>query len=137
MDQVGPRRAVANPDEERRLLERQRGFNLPYDAREASSGNQGDLDAAYVRDEYLPAAIAADVLGQNQRSIEHQLASIHFLGRNGAPTHVGLLVAGIDPLAWMPGAYIQFIRFDGAQLTDPVRDQKILSGRVADILRRG
>jgi ATP-dependent DNA helicase RecG len=133
---VGPRRAVASPDEERRLFERQRSFNFPFDAQEAVGGTQGDLDVAYVRDEYLPAAIASDVLAQNERSIQHQLSSIHFLGPNAAPTHVGLLVAGIDPLAWMPGSYIQFIRFDGMQLTDPVRDQKLLSGRVADVLRR-
>jgi ATP-dependent DNA helicase RecG len=92
---VGPRRALASPDEERQLLERQRGFHLPFDAREASSGTQGDLDVAYIRNEYLPAAIASDVLAQNKRSIEHQLASIHFVGPNGAPTHVGLLVLGL------------------------------------------
>lgn len=133
---VGPRRALASPDEERQLLEKQRSFNLPFDAREAPSGTQDDLDVAYLREEYLPVAIAADVLAQYQRSIEHQLSSIHFLGPISSPTHVGLLVAGIDPLAWIPGAYIQFVRFDGTQLTDPVRDQKTLSGRVSDVLRR-
>jgi ATP-dependent DNA helicase RecG len=133
---VGPRRAIASPDEERRLFEKQQGFSLPFDAREVLSGVPSDLDGSYVRDEYLPAAIAPDVLAQNRRSIEHQFRSIHFLGPNGAPTHVGLLVAGIDPLAWLPGAYIQFVRFDGTQLTDGVRDQKILSGRISDVLRR-
>jgi ATP-dependent DNA helicase RecG len=95
-----------------------------------------DLDAAYVRDEYLAAAIAPDVLAQNQRSIEHQLASIHFLGPNARATHVGLLVAGVDALGALPGAYVQFVRFDGVELTDPVRDQKTISGRLADVLRR-
>jgi len=133
---VGPRRALASPDEERQLLEKQRAHDLPFDAKEASSAIQGDLDVSYVRDEYLPAAIAPDVLAQNQRAIEHQLRSIHFLGSNGVPTHVGLLVAGIDPLAYLPGAYVQFVRFDGTELTDPVRDQKTLSGRVSDVLRR-
>jgi ATP-dependent DNA helicase RecG len=133
---VGPRRAIASPDEERQLLEKQRAFNLPFDAREAPTAASTDLDIAYIRDEYLPAAIASDVLAQNQRSIEYQLSSVHFLGQMGRPTHVGLLVAGIDPLASLPGAYVQFVRFNGTQLTDPVRDQKMISGRLSDVLRR-
>jgi ATP-dependent DNA helicase RecG len=133
---VGPRRAIASPDEERQLLERQRAFDLPFDAREAPTAALTDLDVGYIRDEYLPAAIASDVLAQNQRSLEHQLSSVHFLGRTGSPTHVGLLVAGIDPLALLPGAYVQFVRFDGTQLTDPIRDQKMISGRLSDVLRR-
>jgi ATP-dependent DNA helicase RecG len=133
---VGPRRAVATPEEERQLFEKQQAFNLPFDAREASTASITDLDVAYVRDEYLPAAIAPDVLAENQRSIEHQLGSIHFLGPNARATHVGLLVAGVDALAELPGAYIQFVRFDGNDLTDPIRDQKTMSGRIADVLRR-
>lgn len=133
---VGPRRAVATPDEERRLLERQQAFNLPFDARESATAAIGDLDFAYVRDEYLPAAIAPDVLAENQRAPEHQLRSIHFLGPNGHATHVGVLVAGVDALASLPGAYVQFVRFDGTELTDPIRDQKQISGRLSDVLRR-
>jgi len=133
---VGPRRAIATPDEERQLFERQQAFNLPFDVREAPSTTPGDLDVAYVRDEYLAGAIAADVLAQNRRSIEHQLRSVHFLGPTDTPTNVGLLVAGIDPLACLPGAYLQFVRFEGALLTDPVRDQKTVSGRLSDVLRR-
>jgi ATP-dependent DNA helicase RecG len=133
---VGPRRAVATAEEERQLLERQQAFNLPFDARESPTATVADLDVAYVRDEYLPAAIAADVLAQNQRPIEHQLGSIHFLGPHGQATHVGLLVAGVDAQASLPGGYLQFVRFDGTELTDPVRDQKTISGRLADVLRR-
>ena len=133
---VGPRRAIATPEEERQLFERQQAFNLPFDAREAPTTTAADLDIAYVRDEYLPAAIAPDVLAQNQRPIEHQLGSIHFLGSNAMATHVGLLVAGVDALSSLPGGYIQFVRFDGTELTDPIRDQKTISGRIADVLRR-
>jgi ATP-dependent DNA helicase RecG len=133
---VGPRRATATPDDERRLLERQRAFDLPFDAREAPSSTLSDMDVGYVREQYLPAAIAADVLAQNERSIEHQLKSIHFIGPNDSPTHVGLLAAGTDPLAFTAGAYIQFVRFSGTELGDPVRDEKTLTGRLADMLRR-
>ncbi len=133
---VGPRRATASPDEERQLVERQRAFNLPFDAREADSASLEDIDASYARDEYLAAAIAAEVLAENRRPVEHQLRSVHFLGPHNLPTHVGLLVAGVDPQAWIPGAYIQFVRFDGTELTHSIRDEKALSGRLSDVLRR-
>ena len=57
---VGPRRATASADEERRLTEKRR------------SGN-------------LPAAIAPDVLEENDRSVEQQLASLRFLTKGGHP----------------------------------------------------
>ena len=134
---VGPRRALATPEEERHLLERQRGHDLPFDAREAASATiQDDLDSAYVRDEYLPSAIAPDVLAENQRPIEQQLRSVHFVGRHALPTHVGLIVAGIDAPRNLPGAYVQCCRFEGRDLADPIRDSRDISGRIADVLRR-
>jgi ATP-dependent DNA helicase RecG len=36
----------------------------------------------------------------------------------------------------VPGAYVQFLRLDGPSLTDPIRDQKLLTGRLEDVLRR-
>jgi ATP-dependent DNA helicase RecG len=133
---VGPRRAHATPDEERQLLERQRAFDLPFDAREASSTTISDLDISYVREQYLPGAIDPGVLAENRRSSEHQLRSIHFVGPRDAATNVGLLVAGSNTLAHVPGAYVQFLRFDGTELTDPIRDEKMVSGRLADVIRR-
>jgi ATP-dependent DNA helicase RecG len=133
---VGPRRAVATPDDERQLLERQQALNLPFDVREIQGAGIQELDSSYIRDEYLPRAIAADVLAENERTVDHQLRSIHFLGPAATPTPVGLLVAGIDPLAWLPGAYVQFLRFDGTELTDSIRDEQTFSGRLADVLRR-
>jgi ATP-dependent DNA helicase RecG len=133
---VGPRKAIATSDEERHLIERQRGFDLPYDARESSLASIDDIDVGYIRDEYLPRAVSADTLAQNERTLEHQLRSIHLLGPGGLPTNVGLIIAGIDPQAWLPGAYVQFLRIDGTELTDNVRDEKVVSGRGADVLRR-
>src|SRR5205085_372887 len=51
------------------------------------------------------------------------------------PTGVGLLVGGRDPRSWVPANYIQFLRIDGTELGDPVRDQKEISGRIGDIIR--
>jgi ATP-dependent DNA helicase RecG len=52
------------------------------------------------------------------------------------PTVLGLLVLGKDPRQFIGGAYIQFLRIDGSELTDPIIDQKEIDGSVSDLLRR-
>lgn len=132
---VGPRRAIATADEERRLTEKHRSGNLPFDHRPASGATLEDLDLELFRRVYLPSAIAADVLAENHRSLEQQLASLHFLAPNGAPNYAALLVFGKDPRGWLPGAYVQFVRFDGSEMTDPIRHQRELDGPLSDVLR--
>lgn len=51
------------------------------------------------------------------------------------PTGLGILVIGKDPRQFIPGFYIQFVRFDGTELTDPIRDQREISGSLIDLLR--
>jgi ATP-dependent DNA helicase RecG len=135
---VGPRRATATAEEERRLAEKRRARDLPFDLQPLSSATLDDLDAEFFRREYLPFSLAPDVLAENQRSIEHQLASLRFITSDGAflPTVLGILVVGKSPLDFVPGAYIQFLRIDGTQLTDPIKDQKDISGTLTSVLRR-
>jgi ATP-dependent DNA helicase RecG len=48
---------------------------------------------------------------------------------------LGILVTGKEPRQFIPGFYIQFVRFDGTELTDPIQDQKDISGSLIDLLR--
>ncbi len=132
---VGPRRGYASADEERRLNERRRGHDLPYDARPVPSATLEDLDLARFREEYLPAAVAPEVLEENGRPLEQQLASLRFTTADGVPTASGVLAIGRDPRRFVPGAYIQFLRIDGVGLDAPVRDDKLLEGTLSDQLR--
>ena len=52
------------------------------------------------------------------------------------PTILGLLVIGKNPQDFLPGAYIQFLRLAGTEVTDPVLDEEAISGTIADVLRR-
>jgi ATP-dependent DNA helicase RecG len=47
-----------------------------------------------------------------------------------------LIVLGKDPLSWIAGAYIQFLRLDGRDLTDPIRHQKEISGNLYNQLHQ-
>ncbi|HZY60693.1 MAG TPA: RNA-binding domain-containing protein, partial [Candidatus Binataceae bacterium] len=123
----------ATMEDERRLSERRRAGDLPFDLRPVFEASNAELDMEFFRSEYLRSALAPEVLEENQRGIDDQLKALRFM-TNGVPNYGALLVFGKDPLRWVPGAYLQFVRFDGGQLDDPVRDQKRLSGRLSQIL---
>ncbi len=133
---VGPRRAVATSEEERRLTEKRRARDLPFDIQSVSSASLMDLDLDLFRRTYLPATLPVDVIEENQRSLEQQLMSVRFLSTVSPlqPTTLGLLTVGKDPRQFLPGAYVQFIRFDGMELTDPIKDQKEIDGPLPDLL---
>jgi len=133
---IGPRRAVATPEEERRLSEKRRARDLPFDLRPVASATLDDLDLDLFCRTYLPASVASDVLEQNQRSVEEQLTALRLAAPNGiaTPTVLGILVTGKDPLRFLPGAYVQFLRLDGRGLTDPVKDAAELSGPLPELL---
>lgn len=133
---VGPRRAVATPEEERRLAERRRWGDLPFDIQPIPYATLDELDVDFFQREYLPRAVAADVLAQNNRSLIEQLQALRFLSPDGQPTVLGVLVLGYDPRRYVPGHYIQFLRIDGTELADPIRDQKEISGPLVQQLRR-
>jgi ATP-dependent DNA helicase RecG len=134
---VGPRRATATPEEERRLNEKRRFRDLPFDLRPFISANIDDLDLDTFQREYLTSALAPEVLDENQRSLIHKLVSLRFATPepDSHPTSLGILVCGKEPRQFIPGFYVQFVRFDGIELTDPIRDQKDIGGSLVDLLR--
>ncbi len=133
---VGPSTRVAGAPDERRLIEKRRSGDLPFDLRPVPYATLDDLDLDLFARTYLPAAVAPDVLEQNERPLEQKLTSLRLTTQGGIPTVLGILAVGKDPRAHVPGAYIQFLRIDGTTLTDPVKDQKEIDGALPDMLRR-
>lgn len=132
---VGPTTRQATPEEELRLAERRRASDLPFDMRPAGAATLEDLDLDYVESQYLPRAVAGDILEQNDRPLEQQLCGLRLMiGEH--PTWGALLAFARDPQQWLPGAYVQFLRIEGTELTAPIRDQKQLTGRLEDVLRQ-
>jgi ATP-dependent DNA helicase RecG len=134
---VGPRRAIATPDEERRLAEKRRSRDLPFDLRAVASATFDDLDLELFRRTYLPSALAADVLEQNNRSVEQQLSAMRFasIDPDPRPTVLGVLVCGKEPRDFVAGDYVQFLRIDGVDLAAPIKDQKEIDGPLPEFLR--
>ena len=132
---VGPSVREASVEDERLLSERRRAADLSFDSRPANGIELEDLDMDYLCDHYLPAAVAAEVLDRNRRTIEQQLRSLRLVQADG-PTWSALLAFGRDPQGRLPGAYVQFLRIDGIEITDPIKNQKHLTGRLDDVVRR-
>ncbi len=135
---TGPRRSIANEQEERILNERRRYKNLPFDIYPLPSSKISDLSKVIFENEFLPSAFAYDVLEANNRSFEERLASCKMVvsPADTTPTVLGLLAIGKTPQDYLSGAYIQFLRIDGTELADPVIDEAEIGGALVEMLRR-
>ncbi len=134
---IGPRRALASAQEERILNERRRYRDLPFDLRPLHSCPLSELHRSSF-EEYLQLAFASDVLQANERTYEERLAACRmiFSPEEPVPTVLGVLCCAKSPRSWLPGAYIQFLRIQGVELTDPIADRAELDGTLSTLLSR-
>jgi len=132
---VGPRRAIASEQDERILSERRVALAREFDARPCLESSVSDIALGQF-DAYRREAIDAETIATNHRSIEAQLASLrlYVLERNTA-THAGILLFGKNPRYFLPGAYVQFLKFPGTSATDIPSDQAEISGDLLSVLR--
>ena len=52
------------------------------------------------------------------------------------PSIAGILVLGKQPREFLPGAYVQFLRVAGTDLSDPVTDEALCDGPLLNLVRR-
>ena len=135
---VGPRRALASPQDETILNEKRRYKDIPFDINPVPSCGLDALSALLFEQEYLPNAVAPDVIESNQRTYQQRLASCRMIASvdNPIPTILGLMVLGVSPRDWIPGAYIDFLRIAGVELQDQIQDTSSIDGALGQILRR-
>jgi ATP-dependent DNA helicase RecG len=129
---IGPTMAIATEEQERQLSERRTAYDLTYDARPAIGTSLESLNLALFRNSYLPMAVDPETVAENHREIRVQLASLRLydLARQ-APTHAGILLLGKDPLASIPNAYVQYVRFAGNHPGCDVSNEKAFRGDLA------
>jgi len=135
---TGPRRAVANAQDERILNEKRRHRDLPFDVHPVPSATIADLDKRLFADEYLPSIVARDVLDANNRTYEERLSACRMIesADTPTPTVTALLVLAPRVRDFIPCAYIQFLRIDGDSLADPIIDEESIDGPLSQMLRR-
>jgi ATP-dependent DNA helicase RecG len=132
----GPCKGIANETEESILIERRTAAARTFDAQPCVGASLSDLALDLFTNTYRPLAVDAETIAENQRPIEHQLASLRFfdLARN-YPTYAGLILFGKDLADWLPNAYVQYVRFDGAKMADDISAEKRFQGDLLSVVR--
>ncbi len=132
---VGPRKAVASEQEERVLYERRVAQARSFDARPCPEATIDELALGQF-DAYRREAVDPETISANHRSVEQQLASLRlFDPERACPTHAGILLFGKNPRFFLPGAYVQYLKLPGTELTEVPEDQAEISGALHSVLR--
>jgi ATP-dependent DNA helicase RecG len=133
---IGPRRGYATEHEERTLIERRVSHAKTFDAQPCLGSNLQELSEALFVIDYRRQAIAAEIIAENNRSLEEQLASLRFFDlSHGCATNAGIILFGLDVRKWLPGGYIQFLRVQGDSLAAPVTNARQIDGDLLTVLR--
>ena len=132
----GPAKGIANEAEETLLIERRTAAAKTFDAQPCAGASLSDLALDLFTTTYRPQAIDAEIIAENQRPIENQLASLRFfdLGRN-LPTYAGLILFAKDLLGWLPNAFVQYVHFDGPNMGADVISEKHFQGDLLSVVR--
>lgn len=133
---IGPRRSIATTEEERMLSERRASYARTYDLLPVIGATIDDMAIDYFQSTYLPNAIDKETLRNNGRTIQEQLASLRFFDlKENCPTNAGILIFGLNPEYFLPGAYIQYIKFQGEEMTSKIDFEKKFSGALVTELQ--
>ena len=135
---TGPRRGIATPQDERILNEKRRYKDIPFDIQPVPTSDLSDFNLIQFENEYLPKAVDPDLLTANERTLEEHLAVTKMIALPDEPfaTVMGILVLGKNPQDFLPGAYVQFLRIDGNDLTDEILDSEDIRGPISEQIRR-
>jgi len=131
---TGPRKGIANEQEERILSERRTGTIRTFDAYSTPEAEISDLSMRLF-DEYRRETVAHEVIELNNRTNEEKLASLRCFDLNkSVPTVAGILLFGINPQYYFPGAYVQFLKFPGTAMTERPEDEFAAGGDLRSVL---
>ena len=114
---IGPRKGVASENDEHILMEKRRTNVTSFDSSPCLNATIDDLDLQKFKHYYLPKAMSDDEIEEDRkegRTVKLQLASFGFFDiRYDCPTNAGMLFFAKNLRRFIPGAYIQYVRFAG------------------------
>lgn len=132
---IGPRKAIANESEEKILIEKRISQAGTFDALPCLDATLEDIKTDIFASFYLPKVIDKDVLKSEKRTIEHQMASLRFYDlRYNCPTYAAIILFGKNPEYFLPGAYTQYVKFDGNSMASDIGNQYKFTGNLCELL---
>jgi ATP-dependent DNA helicase RecG len=133
---TGPSADRATAEQERRLEERRVDRAKTWDTRSCAGASLDDLALDLFILNYLPSGVSREVLDENSRTVEEQLGSLRFYHKKlNAPTNAAVLIFGKDPLSYFPGAYVQYVKYDGQTQADTALKDQRIAGDLINIMR--
>ena len=132
---IGPRRDIATEDEERILIERRTSAAATFDVLPCMRASLSDIHVDKIMEGYLPKAIDADILADDDRPIKEQLASIGFFDlESDRPTNAAMILFGKNPFPFIPGHYLQYVQFGGDDNGSEILNERAFRGCLFDVL---
>jgi len=132
---IGPRRDIATESEERVLLEKRTSYMATFDATPCFGSSLKDIDTQFIKYEYLPQVIDADILKTDKRSLQEQLAAIHLYDIvHDCPTNAAIVLFGINASFFLHGCYVQYVHFAGEDTGSEILNERQMRGSLCSIL---
>lgn len=132
---IGPRRDIASEAEERLLTERRMAYMATFDAMPCLGATLEDLHLDYITTEYMPSVVGKETWEADQRDIKDKMASVRLYDRtHDCPTNAAVILFGRNPRYFMPGAYVQFVRYAGTTIGGEVLNEKRFTGPLFQML---
>ncbi|GMW00536.1 MAG: ArsR family transcriptional regulator [Candidatus Hydrogenedentota bacterium] len=132
----GPRKAIAGEQDERILTERRTSHARTFDLMPCKGCDENELALDLFQLTYRSAAIAPELIEENNRDMLLQMASLGLWStKDKCATNAGAILFAHDTLNWIPGAAIQYVHFEGEGLESEVLDERRFEGDLINLLR--
>lgn len=135
---IGPRKGVANEEDERILLEKRRANVTAFDASPCLNATIDGMDLQKFKHYFLPKAMTDDEIEEDRkegRTIKEQLSSFGFFDvKYDCPTNAGMLFFAKNLRRFIPGAYIQYVRFAGKDRAGDIMTEHEFKGNLCTTL---
>lgn len=134
---IGPRRDIATEAEERILAERRMSYMATFDTTPCFSAKLSDINTDLLRPKYLEPLLGKKVVAADKRPLEEQLAAVGMYDtEHQCPTYAAVALFGYKLRRFMPGLYVQYVRFLGEDVTSEVENELQLEGNYCELLPR-
>jgi len=132
---IGPRKGVANENDEHILMEKRRANVTSFDSSPCLNATIDDLDLQKFNHYYLPKAMTDEEIKEDNRDVKLQLSSFGFFDiRYDCPTNAGLLLFAKNLRRFIPGAYVQYVRFAGIDRAGDIMTEHEFKDNLCTIL---
>ena len=135
---IGPRKGVANENDEHILMEKRRTNVSSFDSSPCLNATIDDLDLQKFKHYYLPKAMTDDEIEEDRkagRDVKYQLASFGFFDTHyDCPTNAGMLFFAKNLRRFISGAYVQYVRFAGKDRAGEIMTEHEFKDNLCTIL---